>query len=41
MGTKSFRNRSILADPRNPKIKDIINEKIKEERVLDLCSISS
>ena len=35
-GPRALGNRSILADPRNPKIKDIINEKLKEERVLDL-----
>ena len=29
MGTKSFRNRSILADPRNENIREIINLKIK------------
>jgi len=28
-GPRALGNRSILADPRNPKIKDIINEKIK------------
>jgi predicted NodU family carbamoyl transferase len=39
-GNRALGNRSILADPRNPKIKDIINTKIKQERRLpSLCSI--
>ena len=30
-------NRSILADPRNPNMKDIINKKLKEGSLLDLA----
>ena len=29
-GPRALGNRSILADPRNPKMKDIINLKVKE-----------
>ena len=28
-GPRALGNRSILADPRNPKVKDLINKKIK------------
>ena len=31
IGPRALGNRSILADPRNPNMKDIINMKIKEE----------
>ena len=36
-GPRALGNRSILADPRNPDMKDIINKKIKkgEESLLD------
>ena len=34
-GPRALGNRSILADPRNDKIKDILNlKKLKEEKVL-------
>ena len=32
-GPRALGNRSILADPRNHKMKDIINNKIKRERL--------
>ena len=35
-GPRALGNRSILADPTNPDMKDIINKKIKEESLLDL-----
>ena len=35
-GARALGNRSILADARNHNIKDIINSKIKDEKVLDL-----
>ena len=35
-GPRALGNRSILADPRNPKMKDIINLKVKRRSLLDL-----
>ena len=34
-GPRALGNRSILADPRNPKMKDIINLKVKRRSLLD------
>ena len=34
-GARALGNRSILANPNSPNIKDIINEKIKEEKISD------
>ena len=38
-GPRALGNRSILADPSNPKMKEIINSKIKEESLLDLLHL--
>ena len=38
-GPRALGNRSILADPTNPNMKDIINKKIKEESLLDLLHL--
>ena len=38
-GPRALGNRSILADPRNPNIKKLINLKIKKEKVLDLLHL--
>ena len=35
-GARALGNRSILANPNSPNIKDIINLKIKKEKILDL-----
>ena len=37
-GNRALGNRSILADPKNPNIKDIINKTIKNVKTSDLCS---
>ena len=37
-GARALGNRSIIANPCNPKIQDIINKKIKEEKLQTLCA---
>ena len=37
-GPRALGNRSILADPRNPNMKDIINSKIKRRVLQTFCS---
>ena len=38
-GPRALGNRSILADPRNKNIKDILNSKIKKEKNSDLLRL--
>ena len=40
-GPRALGNRSIIADPRNPNMKEIINSKNKKKRIIQtLCTIS-
>ena len=39
-GPRALGNRSILADPRNPNMKDIINMKIKRRVFQTICPLS-
>ena len=38
-GPRALGNRSILADPSNPEMKEIINSKLKNENLTDLLRL--
>ena len=40
VGLRALGNRSIIADARNPNIKDIINSKIKRREFLTICTLN-